>query len=81
MSTFMENKVRTTPVLISHPKQVQHSPKRGFVFTVYVFNYCCSVIAKSQYFIRLAGTVGWEAVHLITEKEIHTAYVGILNLQ
>jgi len=27
-------KIRTTPVLVSYPKQVQLSPKRGFVFTV-----------------------------------------------
>jgi len=25
------NQIRNTPVLISHPKQVQHSSKRGFV--------------------------------------------------
>jgi len=39
------NQIRTIPVLVSHPKQAQHSPKRGFVFTVPPFVGCIQILA------------------------------------
>jgi len=36
-------KIRSTPVLGSHPKQVKHSPKRAISFISF-FTFCCVLV-------------------------------------
>ena len=58
-------KIRTTPVLVSRPKQVRHSPKRGFVFSVKNATGYGHPRGRKCHLLNWRWIINWKAVEVV----------------